>query len=266
MKYDSDISNLDDQEAYESVSCWCGQPFEGRPMIECDSCDVWYHMACEEVHESHVPEHFMCKRCRNKNKRKRPSNATRKGSKRGRRPSAPKGESFPPPNAEPPPMLQMEMIASTPATSSGQLEPRPRAAFPITSPNVRPGKKRGRKKNKTVDGPAPFETNGLKPSEGTPDQSVPGAMSQAPPTLPCYATASSASATVNEPQLRVFKDQCSAATGSYRNNESPSPCRDDVTPPSTIPVLEPQIKSSDEPFILQRALSRSEVSPVKVEC
>ncbi len=35
----------EDDQAY----CYCRQPWQGRFMIQCDYCDVWYHGSCVNV-------------------------------------------------------------------------------------------------------------------------------------------------------------------------------------------------------------------------
>ncbi|KAJ1973794.1 PHD finger protein 13, partial [Dimargaris xerosporica] len=37
---------------------------DGRPMIQCDSCFLWLHMSCVHVSEDHVPQVYICPRCR----------------------------------------------------------------------------------------------------------------------------------------------------------------------------------------------------------
>ncbi|KAJ1973523.1 hypothetical protein H4R34_005046 [Dimargaris verticillata] len=50
------------------ISDWPHTPFtqeqDGRPMIQCDSCFLWLHMACVHVSEDHVPQVYLCPRCR----------------------------------------------------------------------------------------------------------------------------------------------------------------------------------------------------------
>lgn len=81
-----------DKETFESVSCWCGKPFAGRPMIECDLCLVWFHMSCEQVRRNNIPQRFHCSRCKEAGRRrkKRPAkeDSPRKGPKKKRK-SAP---------------------------------------------------------------------------------------------------------------------------------------------------------------------------------
>ncbi|CAL8105668.1 unnamed protein product [Orchesella dallaii] len=90
---DSVLAELDPEEVdkatYESVTCWCGKSFAVRPMIECDYCLVWYHMSCEQIRRSNIPNHFKCSRCKEDKRRrkKRPALkdcSTRKGEKKKR--------------------------------------------------------------------------------------------------------------------------------------------------------------------------------------
>ncbi|ODM94995.1 PHD finger protein 23 [Orchesella cincta] len=83
---ESVLAELDPEEVdkatYESVSCWCGKPFAGRPMIECDYCLVWYHMSCEQVRRSNIPIHFQCSRCKEEKRRRKKRPAPKDGSSR----------------------------------------------------------------------------------------------------------------------------------------------------------------------------------------
>ena len=61
------ISYLDDASWY-SVTCFCGQPFAGRPMIECEMCGIWVHMTCAKIKKTKIPEHYNCITCRRDSK------------------------------------------------------------------------------------------------------------------------------------------------------------------------------------------------------
>ena len=51
------------------ITCFCNQPFHGRPMIECDMCGVWIHMKCDNIQKSKVPDKYNCMLCRRDAKR-----------------------------------------------------------------------------------------------------------------------------------------------------------------------------------------------------
>lgn len=50
--------------SWYSVTCFCGQPFAGRPMIECDLCGMWVHMNCAKIKKNKVPDNYNCTQCR----------------------------------------------------------------------------------------------------------------------------------------------------------------------------------------------------------
>jgi len=49
-----------DDESYNSVTCSCGKPFHGRLMVECESCEIWYHTDCVGLTNDTIPEKFIC--------------------------------------------------------------------------------------------------------------------------------------------------------------------------------------------------------------
>lgn len=51
-------------ESWNSVTCFCGAPFAGRPMIECDNCSLWVHMTCGKVRKNYVPAKYVCPLCK----------------------------------------------------------------------------------------------------------------------------------------------------------------------------------------------------------
>ncbi|CAG7826795.1 unnamed protein product [Allacma fusca] len=53
-----------DEDTWGMVTCWCGKPFAGRPMIECESCLIWLHLSCARVRKSNIPKHFKCAQCK----------------------------------------------------------------------------------------------------------------------------------------------------------------------------------------------------------
>ena len=59
------FSNTDD-ESWNLVTCFCGRPFAGRPMIECSRCYVWIHLYCAKIKKDKVPDVFVCQKCKDK--------------------------------------------------------------------------------------------------------------------------------------------------------------------------------------------------------
>lgn len=46
----------DDSDSYDLVTCFCGKPFAGRPMIECSKCFTWIHLTCARIKKSNIPD------------------------------------------------------------------------------------------------------------------------------------------------------------------------------------------------------------------
>lgn len=57
-----DIEDPDD--SWDQVTCFCGKPFAGRPMIECSSCLTWVHLKCAKLRRTHIPDTWHCKTCK----------------------------------------------------------------------------------------------------------------------------------------------------------------------------------------------------------
>lgn len=53
-----------DDDSWDLVTCFCMKPFAGRAMIECNKCNTWIHLSCAKIRKSHVPETYVCQRCR----------------------------------------------------------------------------------------------------------------------------------------------------------------------------------------------------------
>lgn len=75
MDKNSDLTNEDeqqnsvvemssDEDSYDLVTCFCGKPFAGRPMIECSKCLTWIHLRCAKVKKSDIPDVFICSHCK----------------------------------------------------------------------------------------------------------------------------------------------------------------------------------------------------------
>lgn len=75
---------LDDptDRAAEAVTCFCGKPFGGRPMIECCECFTWIHLSCAKIRRSCIPDDFVCQQCRESKQISRKSTRMRTESKR----------------------------------------------------------------------------------------------------------------------------------------------------------------------------------------
>lgn len=61
---DEDIMVESGDDSWDLITCYCGKPFAGRPMIECDECSIWVHLSCAKIKKSNVPDIFYCYRCR----------------------------------------------------------------------------------------------------------------------------------------------------------------------------------------------------------
>jgi hypothetical protein len=76
-------------DSFNSVTCFCGKPFAGRPMIECSSCLTWLHMSCVKVKRKNIPEFYYCDSCKRNGTLLSPSSTTAIGN------SASSGEETP---------------------------------------------------------------------------------------------------------------------------------------------------------------------------
>ncbi|XP_015196343.2 PHD finger protein 23B isoform X1 [Lepisosteus oculatus] len=61
---DEDIMVESGDDSWHLITCYCGKPFAGRPMIECNQCGVWVHLSCAKIKKSNVPDIFYCHKCR----------------------------------------------------------------------------------------------------------------------------------------------------------------------------------------------------------
>ncbi|KAM4564332.1 PHD finger protein 23B [Fundulus diaphanus] len=61
---DEDIMVESGDDSWDLITCYCGKPFAGRPMIECNHCGVWVHLSCAKIKKSNVPDIFYCQKCR----------------------------------------------------------------------------------------------------------------------------------------------------------------------------------------------------------
>jgi len=51
-------------ESWDEVTCYCGKPFAGRPMIECSKCEIWIHLKCAGLRRNNIPDTWHCKKCK----------------------------------------------------------------------------------------------------------------------------------------------------------------------------------------------------------
>ncbi|TSL34599.1 PHD finger protein 23B [Bagarius yarrelli] len=61
---DEDIMVESGDDSWDLITCYCGKPFAGRPMIECNQCSIWVHLSCVKIKKSNVPDIFYCHKCR----------------------------------------------------------------------------------------------------------------------------------------------------------------------------------------------------------
>lgn len=49
-----------DDDSYSSITCFCREPFNGRLMVECEICGIWYHADCVKLSKDSIPDVFIC--------------------------------------------------------------------------------------------------------------------------------------------------------------------------------------------------------------
>lgn len=64
-------------EEDEVITCFCNKPFANRAMIQCGSCERWIHFSCAKVRRSHIPEVYICIKCREPSRTARKSGRPR---------------------------------------------------------------------------------------------------------------------------------------------------------------------------------------------
>merc|ERR1712083_393526 len=50
----------DADDSWDQVTCYCGKPFAGRPMIECSKCLTWVHLKCAGLRRTNIPDTWNC--------------------------------------------------------------------------------------------------------------------------------------------------------------------------------------------------------------
>ncbi|KAI5104327.1 PHD finger protein 23B, partial [Silurus meridionalis] len=58
------VESGESDDSWDLITCYCGKPFAGRPMIECNQCSIWVHLSCAKIKKSNVPDIFYCHKCR----------------------------------------------------------------------------------------------------------------------------------------------------------------------------------------------------------
>ncbi|XP_068917488.1 PHD finger protein 23A-like isoform X3 [Tenebrio molitor] len=53
---DKQSEDDEDSDSFNLVTCFCGKPFAGRPMIECLECLTWIHLSCARIKKNNIPE------------------------------------------------------------------------------------------------------------------------------------------------------------------------------------------------------------------
>jgi len=58
--------NGSEEDSWDQVTCYCGKPFAGRPMIECSKCLTWVHLKCAGLRRTNIPDTWHCAKCKQK--------------------------------------------------------------------------------------------------------------------------------------------------------------------------------------------------------
>lgn len=64
---------------FSQVTCYCGKPFAGRPMVECSKCLTWIHLKCAGLRRTNIPDTWHCAKCK---KHKSEASAVVSGSRK----------------------------------------------------------------------------------------------------------------------------------------------------------------------------------------
>jgi len=82
---DADVEDAgEDDEGWDMVTCFCGKPFAGRPMIECSGCSTWIHIKCARLKRTHIPDVWYCAKCRGDNPSLSSANITKTKKEKSR--------------------------------------------------------------------------------------------------------------------------------------------------------------------------------------
>ncbi|XP_036410825.1 PHD finger protein 23A-like [Megalops cyprinoides] len=75
-------SQIEEEDSWDLITCFCMKPFAGRPMIECGECGTWVHLSCAKIRRNHVPDVFTCQHCRDAKHTIRRSGRARSGPRK----------------------------------------------------------------------------------------------------------------------------------------------------------------------------------------
>ncbi|KAH7407065.1 hypothetical protein DE146DRAFT_418398 [Phaeosphaeria sp. MPI-PUGE-AT-0046c] len=59
----STVRSASSSDSPSSTRCICARPDDGRPMLQCESCNKWLHMACVGLRQNNVPPVYVCVFC-----------------------------------------------------------------------------------------------------------------------------------------------------------------------------------------------------------
>lgn len=71
----------EEDDSWDQVTCYCGKPFAGRPMVECSKCLTWVHLKCAGLRRTHIPDTWHCAKCKTKSDIKVSGSRKRKSTK-----------------------------------------------------------------------------------------------------------------------------------------------------------------------------------------
>ncbi|KAB0801030.1 hypothetical protein PPYR_05384 [Photinus pyralis] len=74
-------------DSHDLVTCYCGKPFAGRPMIECSRCLTWIHLSCARIKKTNIPDVFHCAMCKADEKKRAASPSSHFKNKRHKKTS-----------------------------------------------------------------------------------------------------------------------------------------------------------------------------------
>ena len=64
---------------YEDITCFCGKPYMGKPMVECSDCLTWMHIKCVGLRKNAIPKDWYCAPCKGKRAARGITTATGRG-------------------------------------------------------------------------------------------------------------------------------------------------------------------------------------------
>ena len=102
-----------DETSFEEITCFCGKPYMGRPMIECSQCFNWLHLRCVRLRKSNIPETYVCESCKGGSASPPPVSSKTSSSTDKKRPSYTKKRKSPSAKDSPPVDLKAQ-VSSVP--------------------------------------------------------------------------------------------------------------------------------------------------------